>query len=361
VRTALKEPRAFPEVLRAVSAWPRWMDRAELDRRCRELYSSQPVLCDRYLRQESPWWPLEFVYLHRLWNPATLRDQLANDGLVAYSEDCRLAAVCVRPEGWPEMPGQQMPEPGSLAARAGVKRGEWAEGVHFKPAGEMLRAVAFWPSRLTLDELGERCRELVASRPLLCRDFLGEESDSLAVRDRLSPFSAPSAIRADDWRTLRRHLAQLGLISFDARTGLASVRAVHPLRPRHPSLATSYAAHGSSRRVWSSQGSPDKRAWYLMRLAHRAGRWFPESVACRALDRMREAGHAVTREGIAIPSEASWDFQPSRRSLTKARALFYRKGRPEEVGEEPTPRKAALAPMAPMSLLRIPGNQNAWS
>lgn len=303
MRTALKEPRAFPEMLRAVSAWPQWMDKAELDRRCRALYSSRPELCDRYLRQESPWWPLEFVYLLRLWNAATLRDQLANDGLVAYSEGSRLAAVCVRPEGQPDLAGQRMPEPGSIAARAGMKRGEWAEGVHFKPAGEMLRAVAFWPSRLTLEELGERCRELVASRPLLCRDFLGEESDSRAVRVRLSPFSEPSAIRADDWRTLRRHLAQLGLISFDARTGLASVRAVHPPRPRHPSLATPWAAHGSSRRVWSSQGSPDERALRLMRRAHRAGRWFPESVACRALERMREAGRS---EPLRLKMEAEW-------------------------------------------------------
>lgn len=325
MRTALKESRAFPEMLRAVSAWPQWMDKAELDRRCRGLYSSQPEICDRYLRQESPWWPLEFIYLHRLWNFATLRDQLANDGFIAYSPGNRLAAVCVRPEGRPELTGQQMPAPGSVAAAAGVRRGEWAESVHFKPAGEMLRALAFWPSRLNLEELRERCRELVASRPQLCRDFLGEESDNAAVRIRLSPFSERFAIRAEDWRTLRRHLAQLGLISFDARTGLASVRPLHPMRPRYPSLATSWAVRGASRRTWRSQISPDERAWFLIRRTHRAGRWFRESVVCRALDRMREAGRTATYEGMEIPSEASWGFIPCKRKLSRARALFYRR------------------------------------
>lgn len=295
MRTALKEPRALPEMLRAVSAWPQWMDRAELDRRCRALYSSRPELCDRYLRQESPWWPLEFIYLKRKWNAATLRDQLANDGLVAYSPGCRLAAVCVRPEGRAELAGQRMPEPGSLAAAAGTRPGEWAESVHFKPAGEMLRAVALWPSRLTLAELAERCRELVASRPLLCRDFLGEESDNPALRDRLGPFTFPTLLSPDDWRTLRRHLAQLGLISFDARTGLASVRVYHPKRPRHPSLATSWAARGSSRTGWRSQIGAGERARRLTKRAiDRAGRlWFPESVASRALERIGEAGRPL--------------------------------------------------------------------
>lgn len=291
MRTALKESRAFPEMLRAVSAWPQWMDKAELDRRCRALYSSQPEICDRYLRQESPWGPLELIYRYGRWNFKTLRDQLANDGLIAFSSGIRLAAVCVRPEGWPDLAGQQMPAPGSLMAAAGSpRRGEWAQSVHFKPAGEMLRAIAFWPSRLNLEELRERCRELVESRPLLCRDFLGEESDNAAVRIRLSPFSEPFAIRAEDWRTLRRHLAQLGFISFDARTGLASVRPLHPKRPQHPSLERTWAVRGASRRSWRSQISADERARELSKRADRAGRWYPESVVCRALNRIREKG-----------------------------------------------------------------------
>lgn len=303
MRAALKEPRAFPEILLAVSAWPQWMDKAQLDLRCRNLYSSQPKLCDRYLRQEAPWKQLQFIYALTLWNPITLRNQLANDGLVAYLPGQRLVAVCLRPKGQPELAGQRAPKPESFTA-AGLRPGEWAESVHFKPAGEMLRAVAFWPARLTLAELGERCRELVASRPLLCRDFLGEESGSLAVRGRLSPFSDPSDLRADDWRTLRRHLAHLGLISFDARTGLASVRAFHPPRPRYPSVATSWAARGASRAGWNSQFRPDERTRRLLIKAEIAGRWFRESVVCRALERIAEAGRPVPK----LPSKprAEW-------------------------------------------------------
>ena len=296
-----KEARAFPEMLRAVAGWPQWMDRNGLDFHCRTLYREQPELCNRYIRQESPFWPDSRrssgpLIRPELGNPLMLREQLANDGLVAYHPARRVVFICVRPEGQPEADGKKHPERGTLAARVGLCPWSWGRGLYLKPAGEMLRAVAAWPKRLTLEEVGERCRELTATRPLLCADFVAGETDNEALKRRINPRSwIGGPLRADDWRTIRRHLALLGLIKFDPESRQVAVRAYHPGPPMHLSLPRRWAAHDSSRPRWHSQLSERLLEYRLLakEATARGGRTHPPhrfrvSAAGLALERMRE-------------------------------------------------------------------------
>jgi len=257
--SAPRTPSALAEVAREIADWPRWLDILTLTIHCRWLAERRPELCDRYLGRKSIYLILNRHFSEQATSgfaarrAYALREVLALDGLIGYLPYERLACVCHRitrhtfdekvddrilrelrpvalPEQWDRETLSDLRKGGGLGA-----------------AGKMRRLLADWPAEMSLEEVGEHCRDAWGYQRGVTLRYLQDELPSFnGLCDRLGRFLGP-----EDWRILRRQLARDGLISYSHPAGRVSVHSFVPANPRWPSMMP--FTRRRNRRKWQRQ------------------------------------------------------------------------------------------------------------